>query len=90
MMSDMKTKLGKRFSTIYPKKRILAIHLDGFSHTVIFDSGKKDSEIESESYSMYAPEQSWSINAKKLFADIPHHTYQNNAKELLYIEKKDR
>ena len=85
-----KDEIQKTFNTIYPDKRLLALHLNGFSHAVIFDDGTQDSEIQAESYSGYAPEQPWSPKAKQLLEGIPHYTYQNNAKEIVFIGKNER
>ena len=90
MSKPLKDTLQAKFNEVYKDKRLLAIHLNGFSHSVIFDDGAKESEIEVESFSAYAPEQSWSEKAKHMFKDVPHHPYQNNAKEIVFIAKDKR
>ena len=86
----LKDTLQTRFNEVYKDKRLLAIHLNGFSHSVIFDDGAKESEIEAESFSAYAPEQSWSKKAEHMFKDVPHHSYQNNAKEIVFVDRDKR
>ena len=90
MSNSLKDTLKARFNEVYKNKRLLAIHLNGFSHSVIFDAGTKETEIETETFSAYAPEQSWSKKAEHMFKDVPHHPYQNNAKEILFIAKDER
>ena len=87
---ELKNTLQTKFNEVYKDKRLLAVHLNGFSHSVIFDNGTKKSEIEAESFSSYAPEQSWSEKAKQMFKDIPHHSYQNNAKEIVFVDRDKR
>ena len=87
---ELKDSLKTKFEKAYPNKRLLAVHLNGFSHTVIFDSNTKDSEIEAESYSAYAPEQARSEKVKQVLQGIPHYPYQNNAEEVLFIGKNQR
>lgn len=79
----------KRFKAIYPDKRLLAVQLNGFSHSVFYDEGKAESDIICESYSMYMPEKP---NAKLavFFAGYQHHYYKHNAQELVFIKLEER
>jgi len=80
-----KTKLKVKFKNIYPKgTRLLAVQLDGFSHRVVFDTGK-GSSIQFDSFSHCMPEGNWSKKATTFFSDIPNYTYQNNSKEIIFI-----
>ena len=90
MSNSLKDTLKARFDEVYKNKRLLAIHLNGFSHSVIFDDGAKASEIEAESFSAYAPEQAWSEKAKHVLKGVPHHSYQNNAKEIVFVDRDKR
>lgn len=83
----MNNTLKERFEKVFKGKRLLAIHLDGFSHSIFFDSGNKDSMIEREEYSGYTH------NTKELeyvFQGIGHLSYQNNAKEIVYVYPNKR
>ena len=90
----MKDVLKKKFEEAYPDKRLLAIHLDGFSHSVIFDDGSKQSAVQQESYSAYSTEQKNehfnTDNAIKVLSGIPHYEYQGNAIEYLYVLPNER
>lgn len=83
----MNNTLKERFEKVFKGKRLLAIHLDGFSHTVIFDSGNKDSAIEQEYYSGYIHN---SEDIEYVFQGIGHLSYQNNAKEIIYVYPDER
>lgn len=87
----MKEKLQKRFKKVYPKNyRLLAIQLNGFSHKVFFDLGKKTDPVQCQEFSHCMPEGNWAQTSKDLFMDIGHNAYQNNAKEFCYILPKER
>lgn len=86
----MRDKLLERFNKLYPKKRLLAIELNGFSHIVYYDNGKGTDAIEHDSYSYNMPEGNWTENSKMLFASIGHIQYQNNAEQLIYVDIQER
>lgn len=79
-----------KFSELYPGKRLLAVQLDGFSHRVIFDGGSSDSPVKSDSFSGCMPEGGWSVQAKSLLSLYPHHTFQCNAYEYVWVLPEDR
>ncbi len=81
-----KVKLKQKFKKIYPKQaRLLAIQLDGFSHSVILDSGK-GTEIRFDRFSHCMPEGDWSSQAAAFFSDIPNAIYQSNAQEIVFVQ----
>ena len=87
----MKEKLKIRFRNIYPSKnRLLAIHLNGFSHSVFYDQGTEDSPVTREEFSGCMPEGKWSDKVIDLFEGVGHYSYQGNARELLYIAPEER
>jgi hypothetical protein len=88
---DVEKKLfAIRFAKYYPKKRLLAVHLNGFTHSVFYDNGKAIDNIEIDRYSHYMPENEWSIAATNMFYNIHHHKFQNNPIEIIYIEENKR
>jgi len=87
---ELENKLQQRFQTFFPKKRLLAVHLNGFSHCVFFDNGKSKDEIEFESFSGCMPEGRWSYEATMLFAGIGHINYQNAPLEIIFVEREKR
>ena len=89
--TEMKKDFKERFEQIYGKElRLLAIQLDGFSHRVIYDEGTKQSKIQSDEYSHYAPEIKFPSKAARLFENYGHIQFQNNAQELLYVRPERR
>ena len=85
-----KNRLKTRFKRFYPGKRLLAVQLDGFSHAVIFDGGSRDSAVQRDTFSHCMPEGRWSDAATGFFAEIPNHSYQNAAREIVYIAPESR
>jgi len=47
----MKKEMLAKFKELYKGKRLLAVQLNGFNHTIFYDNGKTDSEIDIERYS---------------------------------------
>lgn len=90
MNNEIKELLEERFKEQFPKKRLLAIHLNGFSHSVFMDSGDADDEVEAESISFYAPEQTPAKGLPELFQGFGHGTYQGNAKEYVWVLPSER
>ena len=71
---ELKQELENRFKTLFePNARLLAIHLNGFSHTVFYDFGKKEDNIELKDYSRYT--STFGDKLSKLFNGIPHYIY---------------
>ena len=92
---NLKTKLAERFKAQYPNKRLLAVQLNGFSHTIFYDNGNRDSAIEILRFSGYANsivDTGFENNdtLRPLFAGIPNYEYQHNATEIVYINPEDR
>jgi len=88
--NTLKTKLKTKFAKLYPGKRLLAIQLDGFTHSAIYDNGKKSDPVKSDRFSHCMPEGGWTAAARELFADIGNASYQGNAKEIIYLAPGDR
>jgi len=68
----------ERFDNLFKGKRLLAMKLDGFSHTVAFDNGNEDDQVEVKTYTAYAPELRQDKRVAILFNGIPHNSYQGN------------
>jgi hypothetical protein len=88
-----------RFKQVFPNYRLLAIQLNGFTHSVYFDSGNADSRIQKLSFSNYLGNMekmrmgiSIDIdnNLKTLFSGFPNLYYQHNATEIVYILPEKR
>lgn len=88
---ELKQELENRFKKLFePNARLLAIHLNGFSHTVFYDFGKKEDNIESKDYSYYTPLSDLDDKLSKLFNGIPHYTYRGNPLEIVYVDPNER
>ena len=87
----MKNKLLKRFKKAFcPSYRLLAVHLNGFSHSVFFDKGNKKSDVSRLEFSGCAPEISFDPRVKELFEGVPHYCYQGAPEEIIYILPNNR
>lgn len=88
-LEELKDALKSRFNELFKgNERLLAIHLNGFSHSVIYDFGEKTSQIIQDEFSHYTDGTTHKLY--KIFEGIGHEAYQNNAKELLYIKPDER
>lgn len=83
----MKKELKARFKEMYPNKRLLAIQLNGFTHSLFFDDGYADSSVTCETFSHYMATDE---KLKYLFKDIPHYCYKHEPQEIIYILPSDR
>jgi hypothetical protein len=85
----------QRFKELFPESRLLAIQLNGFTHTAYFDNGNKQSGIQSYAFSNYLSNceiKDLTTNGKfkELFSGFSHYSYQNNATEIVYILPNER
>ena len=86
-MRNDRQELQARFKELYPKKRLLAIQLNGFNHAVFFDNN--DSRVKVERYSPYV-EVAWQTpQSKALFEGYATYNYQGQPKEIVYVRKED-
>lgn len=79
-------------------RRVLAVQLNGFTHTIFFDNNKKDAKraprsIRALTYSdcfNSAEAQVYNINTelKEVFTGYPNSAYQGNAVEFVYVHLK--
>lgn len=92
-----KQEFKKRFKELYPGMRLLCIQLDGFTHRVYYDELKGNEKpikgkCKREEYSSCMSQgeaQQYGLNNDrvcKLFEGVPNYQYQNNPKELIYVE----
>lgn len=86
----MKKDLRELFKKLYPKKRLLAIQLNGFSHKVFYDDGNRSSGVQVDEYSAYTTCGRETSQVAELLSNIPHHAYQGNPKEILYLTPDQR
>ena len=87
-----KEKIKAVFAEIYPGRRLLAVHLNGFTHSIITDGGKSNSPILSRSWSAYVSSGD-DEREKEFFKRIGfgyHHGFKHNAIEILFVKKEER
>lgn len=89
----MKTVFKERFKKYYPNKRLLAVHLNGFSHSIFMDDGTAESSVQISRVTCAPEQRDGNTNtpeAKKFFEDYPNYKYQNNAKEIIFVTPDER
>ena len=86
-MQTTKEYFKKKFKELFPEYRLLAIQLNGFSHTVFYDEGSRYSPIETMNYSSYVPS---GAKLSELFNGFFHNAYQGNPKEYVYVLPEER
>lgn len=94
-MKDLRQNLQQKFLRLYKNgERLLAIQLNGFSHTIFYDYGNAENEISIERVSAYLSthekDQSFTDRATALLLGLAHYEYQNNAKEIVYVAPSER
>ncbi len=86
-----KTEWKARFKKYYPKgARLLALHFNGFTHSVIYDAGTRTSPVLQDHYSGCMPEAPGPSRAVGFFNGHGHNQYQNNPKEIVFILPENR
>ncbi len=96
----LSAELQEKFEREFPGKRLLAVHLDGFSHSVVYDDGTAKSPIKQADSSMYMSDAEARLyeddedracrNFLKAAGFTSHMNYQNNALEILLVDPEDR
>lgn len=102
---ELEAVLGK-FQKHFPDKRLLALQLDGFSHRVIYDDVPKTPKAHAIDVSFcmgqweeleHAKAAGKDVRLQKLARDFlaeagfgGHSSYQNNPKEIIFVEPEDR
>ena len=87
-MRNDRQEFQARFKELYPKKRLLAVQLNGFNHAVFFDD--KDSGITVERYSPYSEVTGQTQQSKALFEGYPTYAYQGQPKDIVYVHPEER
>lgn len=92
-MADLKKEFGERFKELFPGKRLLAVHINGFTNSVIYDGGTAAEKPTVLSYTHYMSHDEQAAyhpehlaELEKLFDGVEH----GPAREIVYVEPKDR
>ena len=87
----MKQEMLAKFKELYKGKRLLAVQLNGFNHSIFYDNGKTDSEIDIERYSLY---HNMDDDKAKTFFEalkLNHHlNFKHEPKEYLFVRPLER
>lgn len=86
----MKKELKELFKKLYPKKRLLAIQLNGFTHKVFYDNGRGTVGIQIEEYSQYVTCERETSQTKELLGNISHLAYKGDPLEIIYLAPDQR
>lgn len=95
----MKKEFEKKFYELFDGYRLLAIQLNGFSHSAIVDKGDSSSRIERWEYTSYMNDwEKVALNQnmnhdrklKALFDGFSHYEYKQSPKEIIYIYPSKR
>ena len=91
----MKQEFAKRFKKEFPKLRLLAVQLNGFSHRVVCDDKKASTRplyLEYSGYLSSCEIDDEVLHAKlsRIFLGVGHTSYQGNAQEIVYVLPHER
>jgi hypothetical protein len=90
----MKDTVSSLFSKVYQGKRLLAVQLNGFNHTIFYDTGNSDSKIMIERYSAYTDmgfkKAKEFFNTLSEFETVYHEAYKRNPLEIVYVHPSER
>ena len=91
----MKQEFAKRFKKEFPKLRLLAVQLNGFSHRVVCDDNKASTKPLFLEYSGYLSKSEVGdvetyAKLKRIFEGVGHTSYQGNAQEIVYVLPHER
>lgn len=84
----------ERFKKLYKGKRLLAIQLNGFTHTVFYDDKKAGEPVDNYMVDHFTScmtsdeARYYEMNGDAvvdLFYGYPNYQYQNNAQEIVYV-----
>lgn len=98
--TEMKKLFRERWNTLFSGKRLLAVQLDGFSHTIFYDEKSPRAkvvkgEVNTMRYSgcmSMGEAQSYGMNEPnvcKFFAGFANYQYQENPIEIVFVMPKD-
>lgn len=91
----MKEEFAKRFKKEFPKLRLLAVQLNGFSHRVVCDDKKASTKPLYLEFSWHLSPCEYSdkelyTKLNHIFSGVGHSSYQGNAQEIVYVLPHER
>jgi len=94
--AEMKKEFRERWKRLFPNKRLLAVQLNGFTHSIFYDEQKPRAKVKRElvRHLVYsdcvsqAEAKSYGMNddnVVEFFAGFHNYQYQNNVIEIVYV-----
>jgi citrate synthase len=94
--AEMKKEFKERWNKLFPNKRLLAVQLNGFTHSIYYDEKSPRAKVvkgeckklEYTGCMSQAEARSYGMNEEnviKFFEGYPNWQYQNNAIEIVYV-----
>ncbi len=96
--AEMKKEFKERWNKLFPNKRLLAVQLNGFTHSIFYDEKSPRAKVGEYKQLVYsdcmskAEARSYGMNEDNVvefFTGFPNYMYQNNAIEIVYVMPKD-
>ena len=98
--TEMKKEFRERWDRLFPNKRLLAVQLNGFTHTIFYDEKSPRAKVvKGECKQLVysgcmsnAEARGYEMNDDKViafFAGYPNYAYQGNPVEIVYVMPKD-
>lgn len=89
---EIKNEMLQAFKKLYKGKRLLAVQLNGFNHSLFYDSGKSDSEIEIERHSVYTNmgDAKGTEFFKAVELDNNNISFKHNPQEIIFVHPSER
>lgn len=87
----MKQEFLEKFNELYESKRLLAVQLNGFNHTLFYDNGDGNSQVEIDRFSIYT--EMGTQKAKKFFKDLSldyHYNFKHEPEEIIFLNPEER
>ena len=98
--AEIKKEFKERWNKLFPNKRLLAVQLNGFTHSIYYDEKSPRAKVvkgeckklEYSGCMSNAEARSYGMNDDKVvafFAGYPNYQYQSNPIEIVYVMPKD-
>ena len=98
--TEIKKEFKERWNRLFPNKRLLAVQLNGFTHSIYYDEKSPRAKVvkgeckklEYTDCMSKAEAKLYGMNddnVVEFFVGYPNSQYQNNAIEIVYVMPKD-
>lgn len=98
--AEIKKEFKERWNRLFPGKRLLAVQLNGFTHSIFYDEKSPRAKVVKGECKQLVysgcmsngEAKSYGMNEDNVvefFKGYPNYQYQNNAIEIVYVMPKD-